>query len=94
MSLRSEYRSGDDEEELFRLTAPDDHPDLGDESIAKLEEESIASSHYDDDQQEADELAEPDRLGTAVQGLTDDEIAEVLKLINEIQNRRQTDDQQ
>ena len=92
MSLRSEYRSGDDEEELFRLTAPDDHPDSSDESIAMLEEQSIASSHYDDDQHEADELAETNRLGAAVQELTGNEIAEVLKLIDEIQSRRQSDD--
>ena len=92
MSLRSEYSSGDDEEELFRLTAPDDHPDSGDESIAKLEEQSIASSHYDEDQQKADELAGPTRLEDAAQELTNDEIAEVLELIDEIQKRRESGD--
>ena len=94
MSIPSLYASGDDEEVLFRLTAPDDHPDTADDSVAKLEEQSLAGNHYDDDQAEIDELAEPTRLETVVQGFTDAEIAEVLKLIDEIQNRRQSEGQQ
>ena len=92
MSIRSQYLSGDDEEELFRLIAPDEHPDASDERIAKLEEESLASSHYDDDQEELDEQFAPSMIEDAVVDLSKDEVAEVLKLIDEIQNRRDSDD--
>ena len=92
MSIPSLYASGDDEEELFRLTAPDDHPDAADDSVAKLEEQSLASSHYDDDQAEVDELAEATGLGVAIQSLTDQEREEVLRLVEEIQNRRESND--
>ena len=80
MSIPSLYTSGDDEEELFRLTAPHDHPDAADDSVAKLEEQSLASSHYDDDQAEVDEL-EATRLGVAIQDLTDQEREEVVRLV-------------
>ena len=90
MSIPSLYSSGDDEEELFRLTAPDDHPDAADDSVAKLEEQSLAGSYYDDDQAELDELAEATRLGVAIQDLTDLEREEVLRLVEEIQNRRES----
>ena len=91
MSLRSEYLSGDDEEELFRLTDPDEHPDVSDESIAKLEEESLASSHYDNDQEDFDQLSHPSPVQEAVQQLSQDEISLVLQFIDDIQNRRESD---
>lgn len=94
MSVPSLYASGDDEEELFRLTAPDDHPDSEDDSVAKLEEQSLASSHYDDEQAEADELTETTRLDAAIQDFTDEELEEVLRLVEEIQNRRESNDSQ
>ena len=91
MSIRSQYLSGDDEEELFRLTAPEDLPDSIDESIAKLEEESLASSHYDDVQDELDEQAVPTNLEIVVQELSDAEMAEVVRLIEQVRNRRESD---
>jgi hypothetical protein len=91
MSIRSLYSSGDDEEELFRLTAPDEHPDSSDESIAILEEESLSSSNYDDAQDELDEHASPINLEGPLRELSDDELAEVVRLIEEIQNRRESD---
>ena len=56
MSIPSLYLGGDDEEELFRLIDPDEHPDAADENVARKEEESLASSHYDDVQDGSDEL--------------------------------------
>lgn len=91
MSIPSLYLSGDDEEELFRLTDPNEHPDSRDESVARLEEESLASTNYDDDQGEIDEYAEPTQLEVAMQELTDEEISEVARIIEEIQNRRESD---
>ena len=91
MSIPSLYLSGDDEEELFRLTAPDRHPDSDNDSIARLEEESLSGDHYDDDQEELDQNNETTQLGVALEGLSDDEIAEVARLIEEIQNRREGD---
>ncbi len=91
MSLPSLYTSGDDEEELFRLTDPDDHPNAADESAARKEEESLAGSSYDDAQEEFDEMGEPSSLaitGNSLQELTNDELAEVIELIEAIRNRR------
>ena len=89
MSIPSLYFSGDDEEELFRLTDPNEHPDAADENVARKEEESLASSHYDEVQNDSDELAEPTHLGAALQEFSDDELAEVVRLIEDIQNRRE-----
>ena len=91
MTIPSLYISGDDEEELFRLTTPDEHPDSSDDSIAKMEEESLASGNYDDIQDESDEHAEPARPVVALQDFSEDEANEVFQLIEEIQNRRECD---
>ena len=91
MSIPSLYLGGDDEEELFRLIDPDEHPDAADENVARKEEESLASSHYDDVQDGSDELAEPTHLEADLQDLSDDELSEVVQLIKEIQNRREED---
>ena len=89
MSIRSLYLSGDDEEELFRLTDPNEHPDDRDESMARDEEESLASSAYDDLQEEFDETAESTRLADDSQKLSDDQLADIVRLIEDIQNRRE-----
>ena len=91
MSMPSLYSSGEDEEEIFRLTDPDEHPDSSDEDAARLEEASLSSSSYADDQDELDELAESIHLEVAFQELSDDERAEVVRLIEEIQGRREGD---
>ncbi len=91
MSIGSLYLGGDDEEELFRLTTPDEHPDSNDDRVARLEEESLASGHYDEDQDESDEEADATLLEVALQELSDDEIAAVAQFIEEIQNRREID---
>ena len=92
MSIPSLYASGDDEGELFRLTTPNAHPDAVDDNVAEREEESLASGNYDDEQAEADELAESTSLGAAIRALTDEEAEEVLRLIEEIQMRRENND--
>ena len=89
MSIPSRYLSGDDEEDLFRLTNPDEHPDAADENVARKEEESLASSHYDDVQDDSDELAQPTQLGAALQEFSAAQLAEVVRLIEDIQNRRE-----
>ena len=89
MSIPSLYLSGGDEEELFRLTDPNEHPGSSDETVARQEEESLASSHYDEAQDEFDELVEPTHLEVALQELSGDELAEVARLIEDIQNRRE-----
>lgn len=89
MSIPSLYHSGDDEEELFRLTDPNEHPDNLDESVARKEEESLASGNYDDIQDELDELAEDTPIAAALQELSEDELAEVARLIENIRNRRE-----
>lgn len=92
MSIPSLYASGDDEEELFRLTAPEDHPDAADDNVAVLEEQSLAGRCYDDEQAEADEFAEINLLNAAILDLTDQEREEVSRLIDEIQGRREIGD--
>ena len=87
MSIPSLYASGDDEEELFRLTAPDDHPDAADDGIAKLEEQFLASSRYDDEQDESDEATELSARAATLRELSDDELAEVDQFIQDILNR-------
>lgn len=89
MSLRSLYLSGDDEEELFRLTDPNEHPDDLDESVARQEEESLASGNYDDIQEDFDELAEDTPIAIALQELSEDELSEVARLIESIRHRRE-----
>jgi hypothetical protein len=89
MSIPSLYRSGDDEEELFRLTDPNEHPGSSDESVARQEEESLASSHYDEAQAEFDEQVEPAHLEVVLQEFSDEELSEVVRLIEDIQNRRE-----
>ena len=88
MTIPSLYISGDDEEELFRLTTPDEHPDSSDDSIARMEEESLARGNYEDIQDESDESAEQTFLEVALLELSEDEAREVFQLIEEIQNRR------
>ena len=87
MSIPSLYHSGDDEEELFRLTDPNEHPDNLDESVARQEEESLASGNYDDLQDELDELADETSLAVALQGLSEEELGEVARLIESIRQR-------
>ena len=89
MSIPSLYHSGDDEEELFRLTDPDEHPDNLDESVARQEEESLASGNYDDLQDELDELADETSIAAALQGLSEEELEEVARLIEDIRNRNE-----
>ncbi len=89
MSIPSMYLSGDDEEELFRLSDPNGHPDSIDESVARKEQESLAGSLYDEEQDEFDEVVEPPLLATALQELSDEELAEVARLIEDIQNRQE-----
>ena len=91
MSIPSLYTSGDDEEELFRLTAPDDHPNSSDESIARKEDESLSSSNYDYAQDELDENAGQANFEAILREFSDDEMEEVIRLIEEIQNRRESD---
>lgn len=92
MSLRSLYRSGDDEEELFRLTDPNEHPDDFDESVARQEEESLASGNYDGLQDELDELADETSIAAALQGLSEEELGEVARLIERIRQRNGEDE--
>lgn len=89
MSIPSLYHSGDDEEELFRLTDPNEHPDDLDESVARQEEESLASGIYDDLQDELDELADETSIAAALQGLSEEELEEVARLIEDIRNRNE-----
>ena len=89
MSIPSLYHSGDDEEELFRLTDPNEHPDDLDESVARKEEESLASGNYDDIQEDFDELAEDTPIAAALQELSEDELSEVARLIESIRHRRE-----
>ena len=89
MSIPSLYHSGHDEEELFRLTDPDEHPDNLDESVARQEEESLASGNYDDLQDELDELADETSIAAALQGLSEEELEEVARLIEDIRNRNE-----
>ena len=89
MSIPSLYHSGDDEEELFRLTDPNEHPDDLDESVARQEEESLASGNYDDLQDELDELADETSIAAALQGLSEEELEEVARLIEDIRNRNE-----
>lgn len=60
--------------------------------MAKLEEQSLAGGHYDDEQAEADGFAEDARLGIVIQDLTEQEKEEVLRLVEEIQSRREDND--
>ena len=92
MSLRSLYLSGDDEEELFRLTDPNEHPDDLDESVARQEEESLASGNYDDLQDQLDELADETSITGALQGLSEEELGEVARLIERIKQRNGEDE--
>ena len=89
MTIPSRYFSGDDEEELFRLTDPDEHPDSDDEQLARQEEESISGGGYDDAQGEYDESFGRMLSGVAFQDLSDEDLADVFRLIEEIRNRRE-----
>lgn len=83
-SLRSEYGSGDDEEEIFNLIFRTSHPQSDDESVGNQEEEHLGSEHYDDEQDDFDEtearirsLADsfsrlPDEARDKIIGLLDD----------------------
>ena len=88
MSIPSIYGTGDDEEEIFRLTDPDKHPDSDDEYLARQEEESISGSGYDDAQAEHDESTEENPLQDTLQRLSDEELAEAARIIEDIQNNR------
>ena len=56
MSLRSEYLSGPDEEEIWQLVlGADEMPTACDESVAEREEEFIAGIDYQDKQDAFDE---------------------------------------
>ena len=88
MSIPSIYGTGDDEEEIFRLTDPDKHPDSDDECLARQEEEAISGSRYDDAQAEHDESTEMNLLQDTLQGLSDEELAEAARIIEDIQNNR------
>ena len=89
MSIPSLYLSGDDEEELFRLTDPDEHPDDLDESVARKEEESLSSGSYDDIQYEFDEFVGDTSIAAALRELSGNELAEVARLIENIRHRRE-----
>ncbi len=91
MSIPSIYGTGDDEEEIFRLTDPDEHPDSDDESLARREEESISGSGYDDAQADHDERSEHDSWQVTLHGLSDEELADAARLIEDIQNQRLAD---
>ena len=88
MSIPSIYGTGDDEEEIFRLTDPDEHPDSDDESLARQEEESISGSGYDDAQADHDERSEQNSLHSTLQELSDEGLTEAARIIEDIQNHR------
>ena len=89
MSIPSLYGSGEDEEELFRITDPNAHPDSSDDGVARKEEQSLADNSYDDAQDDFDELSEPTQLEVALQELSEEELTEVARLIEDIRNRRE-----
>lgn len=88
-SLRSLYGSGDDEEEIFSLVDPEQHPRATDDEEAHQEHERLASGDYDETQEQLDEAESPglphDLLAT-LQGLTEEQLAEVSRFLVEIQD--------
>ena len=86
-SIPSIYGSGDDEEEIFRLIDPDQHPDTPDDHQAQQEQERLASADYDEVQDRLDEsVSLPSDLVSSLQELSDDQLAEVARLIEELQD--------
>ena len=60
MSLRSEYRSGPDEEEIWdSVLGVEQMPSASDETVAEREEEHIAGEDYQDKQDTFDEQNAP-----------------------------------
>ena len=85
-SIRSIYGSGDDEDEIFRLIDPDRHPDAPDDHEAQQEQERLASGDYDDVQDRLDESEGlPSNLTARLQELSADQLAEVSRLIDDLE---------
>ena len=83
--MPSIYGSGDDEDEICRLTDPDLHPAANDEEIAMREQELLSNTGYDDTQDEMDESASlPHDLTEVLQQLSDDQVAEVIRFLERL----------
>ena len=85
MSLQSIYSTGDDEAELFRLTAPETETNPKDQTTALQESDWLASCNYDDHQEESDERLDahpiPQDLANALKSLSPEELATVIRFI-------------
>ena len=86
-SLQSRYESGDDEEEIFSLVDPDQHPDTVDDHDARQEQERLANRDYDVVQDELDESESlSPHLIARLQGLSEDQLAELDRFIDKMQS--------
>ena len=85
MSLQSIYSSGDDEAELFRLTAPETETNPKDQTTALQESCWLTSPNYDDHQEESDERLDvhsiPQDLANSLKPLSPEECAAVIRFI-------------
>ena len=84
MGLKSIYGSGPDEEEIFRLTNPDSHPNTEDKSIAEEEARILSTAEYDDSQEQFDEQESRSsvlELIETVRTLSPEKIAELLNFL-------------
>ncbi len=86
MGLRSFYGSGPDEEEIFRLTNPDCHPNTEDTAIAEEEVHRLSAAEYDDLQEQFDEQESSSsvvlELIEIVHTLSPEKIAELLNFLH------------
>ena len=84
-SLPSLYSSGDDEEEIFSLVDPEQHPYAPDDQEAQREHERLADGDYDEAQDQLDEMESlPPDLLASLQGLSDEQRTEVARFIEEL----------
>ncbi len=84
-SLRSEYGSGDDEADIFRLITETVHPLTDDEDVGNQEEEHLSSGNYDDMQEEFDATESRLRnLADTLPRLPDEVRDRIIDLLDEI----------
>ena len=88
MGLKSIYRSGPDEEEIFRLTNPEVHPITEDSAIAQEDIDRLAASAYDDEQEYFDEQESKPSVGGLIERIDTLSPEQVAELLNYLQHGR------
>ena len=90
MGLTSIYGSGSEEEEIeiFKLVDPNAHPSAEDSEIAREDCDKLATSAYDDEQEQFDEQESKSSVEELIERIDTLSPEQVAELLNHLQHEQ------